>query len=59
VGGKKKLKRFADNKTFTNVIEPFRNDVLDGRFEFRGKWNSDFFKNKNPIILELGCGKGE
>jgi len=59
VGGKKKLKRFADNKIFTNVIEPFRNDVLDGCFSFKGKWNSDFFKNNNPIVLELGCGKGE
>jgi len=59
VGGKKKLKRFADNKIFTNVIEPFRYDVLDGCFLFKGKWRLDFFKNNNPIVLELGCGKGE
>jgi len=59
VGGKKKLKRFAENKTFTNVIEPFRNDIISGYFEFKGKWNTDFFRNDNPIVLELGCGKGE
>jgi len=59
VGGKKKLKRFAENKSFSNVIEPFRDDVLDDRFWFRGKWGSDFFKNNNPIVIELGCGKGE
>jgi tRNA (guanine-N7-)-methyltransferase len=26
---------------------------------FKGKWNADFFKNDNPVVLELGCGKGE
>jgi tRNA (guanine-N7-)-methyltransferase len=31
-----------------------------GRFiSFKGKWNADFFKNDNPVVLELGCGKGE
>ena len=33
--------------------------VLDNSFPLRGKWRSDFFKNDNPIIIELGCGKGE
>jgi len=59
MGSKKKLKRFADNKTFANVIEPFRKDVISGCFSFKGKWNTDFFKNNNSIVLELGCGKGE
>ena len=57
MGSKNKLKRFAENETFSNVIQPTRDEILKG-FEFKGKWNS-FFKNDNPIVLELGCGKGE
>jgi tRNA (guanine-N7-)-methyltransferase len=57
VGSKNKLKRFRENETFKNVIQPTRQEVLDG-FPVKGKWNS-FFNNQNPIILELGCGKGE
>ena len=57
MGSKNKLKRFRDNETFQNVIQPTREEVFDG-FYLKGKWDS-FFKNKNPIILELGCGKGE
>lgn len=57
MGSKNKLKRFAENETFSNVIQPTREAILAG-FEYRGKWNS-FFKNDNPIVLELGCGKGE
>ena len=57
MGSKNKLKRFAENETFSNVIQPTREAILKG-FEFKGAWNS-FFKNDNPIVLELGCGKGE
>jgi len=57
LGSKNKLKRFAENETFSNVIQPTREEVVNG-FELKGKWNS-FFKNNNPIVLELGCGKGE
>ncbi len=57
MGSKNKLKRFRENETFKNVIQPTRQEVLDG-FPVKGKWNS-FFNNQNPIILELGCGKGE
>lgn len=46
----KKLQRFADIKTFANVLEYPEN--------MPGKWNS-FFKNTNPVILELACGRGE
>jgi tRNA (guanine-N7-)-methyltransferase len=42
----------------SNVIQP-QNDQLTEDIQLKGKWNSDFFKNKNPIVLELGCGKGE
>ena len=57
MGSKNKLKRFLENETFSNVIQPSRKEVLEG-FSHSGKWET-FFKNKNPIVLELGCGKGE
>ena len=57
MGSKNKLKRFRENETFKNVIQPSREEVLN-KFELQGKWQF-FFKNKNPIVLELGCGKGE
>ena len=59
VGSKNKLKRFSENETFTNVFQPTREEVVGNEFPLKGKWNSDFFKNDNPIVLELGCGKGE
>ena len=59
MGSKNKLKRFRENETFKNVIQPTREELTDGDFFLKGKWNSDFFKNNNPIVLELGCGKGE
>ena len=57
MGSKNKLKRFRENETFMNVIQPSRKEVFDG-FHLKGKWNT-FFNNSNPILLELGCGKGE
>lgn len=57
MGSKNKLKRFRENETFPNVIQPTREDVVTG-FSYQGKWHS-FFKNTNPIVVELGCGKGE
>ena len=57
MGSKNKLKRFKENETFKNVIQPTREEVLT-HFSLKGKWHS-FFKNDNPIIVELGCGKGE
>ncbi|WP_372744628.1 tRNA (guanosine(46)-N7)-methyltransferase TrmB [Lutibacter sp.] len=57
MGSKNKLKRFRENETFPNVIQPTRKEVLDG-FPLKGNWHTHF-KNNNPIILELGCGKGE
>lgn len=59
MGSKNKLKRFNENETFENVFQPTREQVVNYEFALRGKWNSDFFNNNNPIILELGCGKGE
>lgn len=59
MGSKNKLKRFRENETFSNVIQPEREIVKKDAFSLKGKWNSTFFKNNNPIVLELGCGKGE
>ena len=56
--GKNKLARFAENKILPNVIQPTREEALEG-FELKGKWHEEVFKNENPIVLELGCGKGE
>ena len=59
MGSKNKLKRFKENETFSNVIQPTREEVLNNTLMLKGNWNRKFFKNENPIVLELGCGKGE
>lgn len=59
MGSKNKLKRFRENETFENVIQPSREEILSGNFPLKGKWGAAFFKNDRPIVLELGCGKGE
>lgn len=59
MGSKNKLKRFRENDTFENVIQPKRDELLADEFALKGQWRSSFFKNDNPIVLELGCGKGE
>jgi len=57
LGSKNKLKRFKENETFKNVIQPTREEVVTD-FSQKGNWHS-FFENNNPIVVELGCGKGE
>lgn len=59
MGSKNKLKRFKENETFPNVIQPKREEAIDEIFSLKGIWAKQFFKNNNPIVLELGCGKGE
>ncbi|WP_431156774.1 tRNA (guanosine(46)-N7)-methyltransferase TrmB [Winogradskyella poriferorum] len=59
MGSKNKLKRFKENESFKNVYQPSRSDLTEGQFTFKGKWREEVFKNQNPIVLELGCGKGE
>ncbi|MRT92464.1 tRNA (guanosine(46)-N7)-methyltransferase TrmB [Ancylomarina sp. 16SWW S1-10-2] len=56
---KNKLKRFAQMETFENVFQPSHEDVWDKEFRLKNKWNKAYFKNDNPIVLEVGCGKGE
>jgi len=51
--GKDKIRRFAEIDTFSNVLQ------LDAGKPYRGTWASHFFKNNHPVVLELGCGKGE
>ncbi|MFH1120471.1 MAG: tRNA (guanosine(46)-N7)-methyltransferase TrmB [Bacteroidota bacterium] len=54
---KRKLERFAENSTFPHLFQPTF-DALQNGFNQQGKWH-EFFGNHNPVILELGCGKGE
>ncbi|PTM05151.1 MAG: tRNA (guanosine(46)-N7)-methyltransferase TrmB [Bacteroidetes bacterium] len=55
---RKKLERFAENKAMHHVIEPKREEVLKG-LDLQGNWGEKIFGNDKPIVLELGCGKGE
>jgi len=56
---KNKLKRFEENTTLPNIIQPKFEEVFRVDHLIKGKWNEIFFKNNKPIVLELGCGKGE
>ncbi len=55
---KHKLARFAENLTFPNLLQVSFEQLEEAGFEWRGRWN-EFFGNDGPIVLELGCGKGE
>lgn len=55
---RRKREQFAENATNPIFFEPFYEELLSGFF-LKGKWREEFFKNENPIVLELGCGKGE
>ena len=57
--GKGKLAKFRENETFGNVFQPEVTDFMNFSHPLKGRWNADVFKNDNPIVLELGCGKGE
>ena len=56
---KNKLRRFAENLLYPNMFQISLDEVKQAPFKLKGKWNQEFFKNDNPIVLELGCGKGE
>lgn len=56
---KGKLQKFAEMETFKNVFQYPYSVVSEEPFPMRGHWREQFFHNDNPIILELGCGKGE
>jgi tRNA (guanine-N7-)-methyltransferase len=57
--GKGKLKKFHEITTFSHVIEPEIKGHLAVDHALKGNWNRDYFKNNHPIVVELGCGKGE
>jgi tRNA (guanine-N7-)-methyltransferase len=57
--GKGKLAKFADMETYENVFQYPYSVVEHVPFDMRGHWREQYFHNDNPIILELGCGKGE
>ena len=57
--GQNKLARFEENLTFPNLFQVSYEDLKDNKFEMKGRWHEQFFGNDNPIVLELGCGKGE
>ena len=57
--GKGKLAKFADMETYENVFQYPYSVVEHVPFEMQGHWHEQYFKNNNPIVLELGCGKGE
>ena len=57
--GKGKLKKFRENETFSCLVQPTTEEVLHCDHPLKGRWKSEMFHNDHPIVLELGCGKGE
>lgn len=57
--GKNKLRRFKENLTFSSLIQPTFDELYNGEHALKGEWGAQHFKNDNPIVLELGCGRGE
>jgi len=56
---KNKLTKFAELNTYEHVVQISYKKLLAEEFQYKGKWSEAFFGNTNPVILELGCGKGE
>lgn len=59
MSGKDKIRKFRENLTFECLIQPTTEEVLGKDHPIKGHWHEKVFKNNNPIVLELGCGKGE
>ncbi len=57
--GKGKLAKFADMASYANVFQYPFSVVEHVPFEMKGHWREQYFHNDHPIVLELGCGKGE
>ena len=57
--GKNKLSRWTELGSFDNVFQPAIRDIAWKDHPLKGRWNKEIFKNENPVILELGCGKAE
>lgn len=56
---KGKLQKFAEMETFPNVFQYPYSVISNEPFDMRGHWRDQYFHNQNPIVLELGCGRGE
>ena len=56
--GKGKLKKFSEMENFPNVLQPSFREVFGQDYAYKGRWK-EFFGNDRPVMLELGCGKGE
>ncbi len=57
--GKDKIKRFEENKTFKVLVQPEFDEIFHKDYKLKGRWGANFFGNDKPIVLELGCGRGE
>ncbi len=57
--GKNKLSRFSELATFDRVYQPAFNEIHQGEYPLKGRWCSEVFQNDHPLVLELGCGRGE
>ena len=57
--GKNKLARFEENLTFSHVSQPSFEQLVREGLPLKGHWNRDFFHREAPLVLELGCGRGE
>lgn len=56
---KNKLARFAEMEELPNVFQPKHAEIFRTDYSLKGKWQSEVFHNNHPIVLEIGCGKGE
>ena len=57
--GKDKIRKFKENETFRCLLQPSTAEVLGKDHPIKGNWCERMFGNSNPIVVELGCGKGE
>ena len=57
--GKNKIRRFEENLTFDHVVQPTFSELSRADLALKGRWNADLFGREAPLVLELGCGRGE
>ena len=56
---KNKLAKFAEMEVLPNVFQPKNMDILRADYHLKGRWREEVFRNDGPLVLEIGCGKGE
>ena len=56
---KNKLAKFAEMELLPNVFQPKNMDILRADYHLKGRWREEVFRNDGPLVLEIGCGKGE